>query len=132
MTTGVGVGVGVVPRTGVPEPPLKLDTAPGQQMESTALGVSLITCHLGCWLDAEKFLLCEGVVVWASATAHLAKCHLSTVCTVKWLGSESSVYSQGKSRCFIFSPSAPLRRRPSLPVRQFWLLSTSWVLLTSR
>lgn len=66
MTTGVGVGVGVVPRTSIPEPTLKPDTAPGQQMESTALGISLLTCHLGRWLDAWTMLRdsCFVRVLW--------------------------------------------------------------------
>lgn len=47
---------GGVPQTNIPEPPLKLETAPGEQMEPTALGTSLLTCRLGYGLDAGTML----------------------------------------------------------------------------
>lgn len=63
---GVRVVVQVIPPTSIPKPPLKLDTAPGQQTESPALGISLLTCHLGRWLDAGTMLRnsCFVRVLW--------------------------------------------------------------------
>lgn len=51
----MGEGRGV-PLTSIPEPPWKLETAPEEQMEPTALGMRLLTCHLGNHLDAGTML----------------------------------------------------------------------------